>query len=162
MTLKDVDTLLREDREAWAEICAVLDAHPDVNLHDANSKPWNSRDAYAHLARWMEYSAEALKALIAGDKAPSLEDVSEELNVKWQAEDISLSLKESRKRAMHAFEERKRVIEAIPSAMWGGDIEKYARFDGAHHFRDHISYITLADARPYPSTAAGPETGEEA
>jgi len=153
MTLKDIDTLLQEDGEAWAELCAVLDAHPEVNLHNANSKPWNSRDAYAHLARWMEYSAKALKALVSGEKAPpsNLEDISEELNIKWQAEDISLSLKEARQRAAHAFKERKDAIEAIPTAMWGGEIEKYARFDGAHHFRDHLSYITLEDARPYPS-----------
>ena len=151
MIMEAVGTMLREDGEAWAALCAVLDAHPEVNLHDTNSRPWNSRDAYAHLARWMEYSAKALKALLAGETVPNLEDVSEELNVQWQEEDITMSLEDARQRAMHAYEERRDAIESIPLAMWGGVIEKYARFDGAHHFRDHLSYITLVDARPYPS-----------
>jgi hypothetical protein len=159
VTLDVIQAMLAEDERVWAELCAVLDAHPDVNLHSRDSKPWNSRDAYAHLARWMEYSTKALKALVAGEKPfpPILEDVSEELNVKWQAEDTSLNLKEARKRAMYAFQERQYAIQAIPSAMWGGEIEKFARFDGAHHFRDHLSYITLTDARPYLSTTTGPE-----
>ena len=151
MIIEAVDTMLREDGEAWAALCAVLDAHPEVNLHNASSKPWNSRDAYAHLARWMEYSAGVLKALLAGEAAPTLGDVSEELNVLWQAEDTALSLEDARQRAMHAFKERKIAIESIPLEMWGGEMEKYARFDGAHHFRDHLSYITLVDARSYPS-----------
>ena len=164
MTLKAIKTMLREDEEVWTELCAVLDAKPDVNLHDATSKPWNSRDSYAHLARWMEYSAKALKALVAGEKAPHpiQEDLSEELNIKWQAEDLSLSLKQARKQAMHAFQERKSAIQSIPSEMWGGEIEKYARFDGAHHFRDHISYITLTDTRPYPSDTIAPNPDKEA
>ena len=158
MTVDVIQAMLAEDERVWAELTAVLDTHPEVNLHNANSKPWNSRDAYAHLARWMEYSAKALKALVAGEKAPppTLEDITEELNVLWQAEDIALSLKEARQRAMHAFKERKDAIEALPSAMWGGEIEKFARFDGAHHFRDHLSYITLEDTRPYPSATEHP------
>ena len=159
MSWETIDAMLREDGEAWTELCAVLDAHPDVNLHSRGSSPWNSRDAYAHLARWMEYSTKVLKALVAGEKPPppTPEDISEELNVKWQAEDTLLNLKEARKLALHAFQERQYAIQAIPLAMWGGEIEKFARFDGAHHFRDHLSYITLTDVRPYPSTAAGPE-----
>ena len=160
MTVDIIQTMLAEDERVWAELCAVLDAHPDVNLHSSGSKPWNSRDAYAHLARWMAYSTEALKALVAGEKPPppNMEDISEELNVKWQAEDISLSLAQARERAINAFRERKLAVRAIPSAMWGGEIEQFARFDGAHHFRDHLSYITLTDAWPYPSTAAEPDS----
>ena len=159
MTLELIQAMLAEDERVWAELIAVLDAHPDVNLHSRGSKPWNSRDAYAHLARWMEYSANALKALIAGGEPPppNMEDISEGLNIKWQAEDISLSLEEARKRAVQAFRKRKDAVQTITSDMWGGEIEKFARFDGAHHFRDHLSYITLTDARPYPSAAAGPE-----
>ena len=157
MTREIIATMLKEDADTWAELVAILDAHPEVNLHAPGSKPWNSRDAYAHLARWMEYSAAKLKSLVTGEQPPKLEDNAEELNVRWEAEDTALSLDEARQWAMISCETRKRAIEAIPTVIWGGEIEQYARIDGAQHFRDHLSYITLTDKSPYPSAAAEPE-----
>lgn len=49
--------MLEEDRAEWEALAAVLDAHPDVPLHDPESRSWTSRDIYAHLARWTERSA---------------------------------------------------------------------------------------------------------
>jgi len=156
MTHEAMDRMLTEDDEAWADLTAVLDAHPDVNLHAPGSKPWNSRDTYAHLARWLEYSTGALKAALGGHPAPELDGTPDEMNDRWYAEDAGLSLEEARQWANHAYEERKRAVRNIPPSKWGGEVEKYARFDGAQHIGHHLAYIDLAHATPYPAPAAGP------
>ena len=151
MIIEAVDTMLREDGEAWAALCAVLDANPEVNLHDTNSRPWNSRDAYAHLARWLEYNAAKIKAEVEAKPLPVAGESVEEVNARWEAKDTLLSLEEARQWAKNAYKMRKRTLEAVPISRWGAEIEKIARIEGASHFRDHLSYITLVDARPYPS-----------
>jgi hypothetical protein len=152
MTLKDVETLLQEDGKVWAELYAVLDAHPEVNLHDAGSKPFNSRDTYAHVARWMEYYAAKINALVEGKPIPVAGKSTEEVNARWQAEDASLSLEAARRWAENAYEIHERTLRAVPISMWGDELEKAASIGAANHFREHLSYITLEDARPYPSS----------
>ena len=146
MTLEAVETILREDEEAWRELCVVLDAHPEVNLHDASSKPWNSRDAYAHLARWLEYNATKISAMTKGNPIPVTGESVEAVNKIWEAEDASLSLKEARRRAVNAYELRKRILKSVPLSGWNSEIEKFARLEGASHFREHLSYMVLTDA----------------
>jgi 6-pyruvoyltetrahydropterin/6-carboxytetrahydropterin synthase len=163
MTNEAIERMLTEDDGAWAELTGVLDAHPDVNLHAPGSRPWNSRDAYAHLARWMEYSTAALKAVVAGHPAPALDGTPDEMNERWQREDTALSLPEARQWAVHAREERKRAIRGLPTSKWGGEVEKYARFDGAQHLAHHLAYLDLSDPAPYPAgnaeTAPRPAAG---
>ena len=156
MTLKEVDTLLRKDREAWAELCAVLNDHPEVNLHDADSKPWNSRDTYAHVARWLEYDAAKINAFIKGEPIPVAGKSVEEVNARWQAEDAFLSLEAARQWAENAYEIHERTLKAVPVSRWDDELKKIASIEAASHFREHLSYITLTDPRPYPSTAAEP------
>ncbi|MCJ7604947.1 MAG: 6-carboxytetrahydropterin synthase QueD, partial [Dehalococcoidales bacterium] len=157
MTREIIAAMLKEDADTWAELVAILDAHPEVNLHAPGSKPWNSRDAYAHLARWMEYNAAKINAAVAGKPIPVVGESVEEVNARWEAEDASLSLDEARQWAVISCETRKRVVESIPVSRWDSEIEQLARIEGASHFREHLSYITLADNRPYPSSAAEPE-----
>ncbi len=157
MTLKAVETMLREGREAWAELCAVLDAHPEVNLHDAGSKPFNSRDTYAHVARWLEYYAAKINAFVEGKPIPVAGKSTEEVNTHWQAEDASLSLEAARRWAENAYEIHERTLRDVPVSMWNNELKKVASIEAASHFREHLSYITLTDPRSYLSTAEGPE-----
>ncbi len=152
MNREIIDDMMRRDREAWEELTAILDANPDRSLHEAGSPLWTSRDAYAHLARWMEYGTQAIKTLLAGGTVPERTETDDEINERWRREDSDMSLDETRQWAGCALMERERMLESVPESRWGGDIEKYARWNGETHFRDHISYITLTDDRPVPST----------
>lgn len=156
MTTDSIRALLAEDDHTWAELTAVLDAHPDVNLHAAGSKPWNSRDAYAHLARWLEYDTAKINAVVAGKPLPVAGKSVEEVNARWEAEDSSLSLEEARQRAFMSYRKRQHTIESVPVSEWDVTIKEVTRTGGASHFKEHLSYITLTDARPYPSTATEP------
>lgn len=153
MNASDIEARLAEDDRAWAELVAKLDAHPDVNLHAPGSVPWNSRDVYAHLARWLEFNTANLQALLAGHHPADPGKDYDGLNARWQAEDASLSLEEARQWAMMAYEVRKRTIAAIPPSLWSGDIREQIGLEGAVHFRDHLSWITLTDAHPYPGAS---------
>ena len=62
MDSEAVAAMLREDRDEWEALVAVLEAHPEESLHDAGSPSWSSRDVYAHLARWIERSTAQLEA----------------------------------------------------------------------------------------------------
>jgi hypothetical protein len=137
--------MLRDDRAAWSELVAVLEAHPGEVLHDpASPWAWTSRDVYAHLARWLTRSMDELEALLAGRPAlPPLEGSEDEINRRWQQEDSGLSLEEARAKAQAAFDRRLRLIESVPEGRWDADLERTARYDGAEHYRAHRGYIVV-------------------
>jgi len=138
----DVSSMLRDDRAAWDELVAVLEAHPRVVLHDpASPWRWTSRDVYAHLARWLTRSMDELEAALAGARLPALEGTEDEINTRWQREDSSLSLEEARARAQEAFDRRVRLVESVPDDRWDAALERIARYDGAEHYRAHRGYI---------------------
>ena len=153
MTTPEIEALLAADDRAWAELTAVLEANPDVNLHAPGSKPWNSRDVYAHLARWLEFNAAKVNALVAGRDVPVPGKSVEDVNAKWEAEDASLNLEEARQWAAMAYEVRKRAVKAIPASRWNREMEDAVRLEGASHFREHLFWVTLTDPHPYPGTA---------
>ncbi len=160
MNREIIDEMMRRDRAAWEELTAILDANPDRSLHEPGTPLWTSRDAYAHLARWMEYGTQAIKVLLSGGAVPERTESDDEINGRWQREDSDMSLDETRQWAACALMERERMLQSVPESRWGGDIEKYARWNGETHFRDHISYITLTDDRPVPSTSPAAVTAQ--
>ncbi len=143
MDAEAVAAMLRKDRAEWEALVAVLEAHPQKSLHDPSSPRWTSRDVYAHLARWIERSTDALEARLAGRALPSLEGTDDEINARWQREDSGLSLGQARERVQQAFERRLRAIEGVPTDRWDEMIEAIACADGAEHYAGHQSYISV-------------------
>ena len=138
-----VAAMLAEDRAAWEALVAVLEAHPERNLHEAGSPPWTSRDVYAHLARWIEHSSSHLEARLAGRTLPRIEGTDDEINARWQREDGSLSLGEAQERAQTAYGRRLRLIEAVPIDRWNDELEAIARADGAEHYGSHRRSVVV-------------------
>ena len=138
-----VAAMLREDRAEWEVLVALLEAHPNESLHDPSEPTWNSRDIFAHFARWIERSTQQLEARLAGSKRPSLEGTDDEINARWQQEDSRLTLDEAREWAQRAFAQRIKAIEAVPQDRWDETLERIARADGADHFRGHRGYIVV-------------------
>jgi hypothetical protein len=142
----DVTNMLRDDRAAWDELVAILEAHPREVLHDpASVWRWTSRDVYAHLARWLTRSMDELEvALAGGPPLPPLQGTEDEINMRWQREDSGLSLDEARERAQAAFGRRLRLVQSVPGEAWNAALERIARYDGAEHYRAHRGYIVVA------------------
>ena len=144
MDAEGVRKMIEEDRQEWAKLTAMLDAHPEGALHDPESLEWTARDVYNHLARWIDHSADALQAWLAGRTIAPLEGADDdETNAHIQREYSHLSLDEAREWAQRAFERRIQAIEAVAADRWDAELEFYARDDGADHYRDHRSYITV-------------------
>ena len=139
-----VQQLLREDREEWQALCAVLDAHPEGPLHDPESPEWTARDVYAHLARWMGRSTDGLEAWLASRTIlPPQEGTDDEINARWQAEDGRLRPDEAREWAQRAFDRLHQAIEAVPLERWDGVVDAIAHADGAEHYANHRKYIIV-------------------
>lgn len=138
-----IQQMLREDRDEWAALCALLDAHPDGPLHDPESPEWTARDVYAHLARWINHSTDAFDSWLANRTIPkTLEGSDDEINARWQREDSGLSLDEARSLAQQAFDRRIGAIEAVPADRWDDPVlDAIAHADDAHHYRKHRSWI---------------------
>ena len=139
-----ITKMLQDDRREWELLTSLLDAHPDEVLHESGFPPWVSRDVYAHLARWINYSNREMVAYCAGNKPSPPANNVEEMNLRWQREDSWMSLGEARKCAQEAFSERIRLIRSIPLDRWDKELEKTSLFDGAKHFILHRKYIRLA------------------
>ena len=145
MDAEGVAAMLGEDRAEWDALVAVLEAHPEGPLHDPNSPEFTSRDVYAHLAQMMEGSTRQMEAKLAGGTIPNpwpKELTEDEVNARIQQQHSHMSLEEARAWAQRAFDGLLRAIESVPFDRWDGELEFYARADGADHYRGHRSYIT--------------------
>jgi hypothetical protein len=136
-----ITEIIINDRKEWQLLTSSLDAHPGKTLHATPADPWNNRDVYAHLARWMEYSTREIKAYLAGHNLSEPVSNPEEINAYWQTLDSQLSLAEARQKAHDAFEERIATIRSIPLERWDFKLEKMVEYDGSEHYKMHRNYI---------------------
>ncbi len=143
MNAEQLKAYLTIDLTMWNELACLLEKHPDVNLH-AKGIPWNSRDIYAHLARWLNRSNAHIEAYCRGEKLPDLPASPEEMNDIWQKEDRALTLDEARRKAGVALASRLAAIEAVPLGKWDAELRRIAGMDGAMHFARHINYIVVS------------------
>ncbi|MDZ4277955.1 MAG: maleylpyruvate isomerase N-terminal domain-containing protein [Dehalococcoidia bacterium] len=143
MTPEDVQAMLREDRDEWEALKAVLDARPEGPLHDPESPEWTSRDVYTHLATMMEGSTKQLEAKLAGRPVPQPPSglSEDEVNARIQQAHSDMSLAEARAWGQRAFDAMLRAIESVPLERWHGELEFYARADGSAHYRGHRRYV---------------------
>jgi hypothetical protein len=82
--------------------------------------------------------------LDTGSITPPLNaETIEELNIRWQKEDSSMTLQDARKKAYDMFEERLVILRSIPVDQWNSELDEIARQDGYLHFAIHRSYIRL-------------------
>jgi hypothetical protein len=135
--------VLSEDRGEWDLLVAILDSHPDDILHSPESPPWVSRDVYAHLARWLDYSNSDMEAYCTGRLVSAPIDDIEGLNSKWHEADNRLSLAEARLKAQRAFAKRLTIVASVPLERWDDELDKIARYDGSAHLSMHRGYIQL-------------------
>ena len=141
--------MLRRDREDWEALVAALEARPSGVLHDPESPVWEAKDVYAHLARWMNNSTDALEAWLDGRRLiPPPKGTDDEINARWQAEDAAFTLAEARDRAERAFARRLAAIEAVPPERWDLVLEKMAHADGHEHYAGHRRYIETGSRHP--------------
>ncbi|MEE8550303.1 MAG: hypothetical protein V3T08_03510, partial [Gemmatimonadota bacterium] len=90
---EDVEAMLQRDQDQWHALVTLLDAAGHAAVHQPPAPPWNARDVYAHLARWIAHSTDAFEAHRAGrGPPPDQPGTDDEINARWQAEDASLSL----------------------------------------------------------------------
>jgi hypothetical protein len=143
MNAEQIKALLSIDLIVWDELAWLLEKHPEENLHAAGSTPWNSRDVYAHLARWLNRSSAHIEAYCNGKKLPEFPASPEEMNDIWQREDSSLTLAEARTKAGVALANRLAAVEAIPTDKWDTEMHRIVSFDGATHYAMHINYIVV-------------------
>ncbi|MEE8419727.1 MAG: DinB family protein [Dehalococcoidales bacterium] len=137
----EVDVLIREEIAEWEALKKVLEAHPEESLHDPTSPEWTSRDVYAHIIRWWQYSIDSIEILLKGEQLSSLEGTEEEINSRWQQEDRGMGLVEARTLAQSTFERWLRTIRSISTDQWDEQLEEMVQMDGAEHYREHRSYI---------------------
>lgn len=134
-----------DDRNEWARLQAVLDAHPDGPLHDPEAPDGTSRDVYTHLAHMMQWTAGEIERVAAGEprRTPDASVSEDEWNARLRERYRKLSLEEARRWANEAFERRERAIESVPLERWDEVLVEVASHDGADHFRGHLSYLVV-------------------
>jgi hypothetical protein len=138
--------MLRSDKEEWSKLVALLDSRPAGALHDQDSPLWEGKDVYAHLARWIHNSTDALEAWLDGRRLiPPPEGDDDQINARWQAEDNALSFADARERAHEAFARRMAAIRAVPLECWDPIVVKMAEADGYQHYSNHRTYIEAGD-----------------
>lgn len=142
---EEIDAMLQRDEAEWGALVSILDAAGDAVVHEPPAPPWNARDVYAHLARWINHSTDAFEAhRDGGDPPPSPPGSDDEVNAPWQAEDASLSFAEARERAHAAYERRLSAVRSATDIVWDDVLRATAHADGYQHYESHRRYIESA------------------
>ena len=143
--LEDIESMQQRDQDQWRALVEILDAAGDAVIHEPPEPPWNSRDVYAHLARWITHSTNAFEAYRDGrDPPPDLTGTDDEINARWQEDDASLSLAQARERAHAAYERRLSAIRSVADDAWDNTLRATAQADGYRHYESHRRYIESA------------------
>ncbi len=145
MNADAVQAMIAEDREEWQKLVAVLDSRPEGPLHDPESPEWTARDVYTHIARLMEGSVRQMRGMRAGHRVTDMYAGADEdeVNARVQQKYSNMTFDEARAWAHKGFDGLIAAIEAVPLDEWDGELESYARADGADHYRGHRSYIKV-------------------
>ena len=147
---EDIEAMLQRDESEWRTLISILDAAGDTVVHEPAVPPWNARDVYAHLARWIAHSTDAFEAHREGrDPPPDPPGTDDEVNARWQEDDVSLSFAQARERAHAAYERRLSMITSTADDTWTNVLRATAHADGYRHYESHRRYIESAgrDAR---------------
>ena len=141
----DTEAMLQRDESEWRALARILDAAGDAVVHEPPAPPWNARDVYAHLARWITHSTDAFEAHREGrDPPPDPPGADDEINARWQQEDTSLSLSDARDRAHAAYQRRLSAIRSAAADAWDNTLRATAHADGYQHYQSHRRYIESA------------------
>ena len=137
--------MLQRDESEWRTLISILDAAGDTVVHEPAVPPWNARDVYAHLARWIAHSTDAFEASRDGhDPPPDPPGTDDEINARWQAEDASLSFAQAHDRAHAAYQRRLSAIRSAAADAWDNALRATAQADGYRHYESHRRYIESA------------------
>lgn len=143
MKENEIIAILQEDQKEWGALTVILDARPEGVVHGAGPTAWNSRDVYAHLARWLNHSNSYIANALTGKPQMDIdESQADKINQRWQQEDSTLTLTDARHRAYEEFQRRAKLIQSIPLEKWNEEMIRVVYLDGASHYRDHRRYIT--------------------
>jgi hypothetical protein len=142
---EDIESMLRRDDREWRALVAILDGAGDAVVHEPPAPPWNARDVYAHLARWITHSTIAFEThRDRRDPPPDPSGTDDEINARWREEDGSLSFAQARDRAHAAYERRLSMITSTADDAWTNLLRATAHADGYQHYESHRRYIESA------------------
>jgi hypothetical protein len=143
MKKEDVEILQRIDSIVWNELVSVLTTHPEESLHATTSPEWTSKDVFAHMARWLNYSNNLIENYCVTGELPDSGDLVDELNTRWQREDKGMELEDAKGKAFAEFSRRQRIIASIPLDKWNDKVRRAISYDGATHYAAHLNYIVI-------------------
>lgn len=139
-----LDLILDEIEALLAELATVLDANPEMALHDPEGPRWLPRDVYNHLARWTaEYGLPRLSAAVARDPLPDIEGIDDEINARFQAEDAHRSHADARERCFAAYRAFADAARAVPEER--RDAVFFEHADRRPHLREHLEAVRPFD-----------------
>lgn len=135
--------MLAEGDALWARLDALLlERASRPRLHTEGETDWNSRDVYAHFARWIGLTIEQVQRKSAGlDWLPALPGTDDEINERWAAEDRALSQDEARAWCLEATATLRRLIGELSADQWTRFGHRCMSDIGGEHYRGHIDYI---------------------
>ncbi len=138
-----IEDMLAGDLREWETLCSILDSHPDGVVHGDAKDSWDSRDIYAHLARWLRYSNDNLEKIRAGQPVRLVDgNRVDEINRQWRQEDRNLTLTEAREAAQRELNRRILLVGSMPGDFLQAGNRKTFSIEGAVHFEVHRRYIT--------------------
>jgi DinB superfamily len=128
--------LFREEDEAWAELCGLLEKVPPADMERPGlNGEWSAKDLLGHLASWWAEAASQLERMRFGTFRLERRDIDEvnrrfyEANHDLDLHTVRAELAASRNRAFDALS---RLPELNPQA------EEWFRESGALHYGEHM------------------------
>ncbi len=136
-----VQGMMADEERWWTAIEAALDAHPGGRFH-LEGDPWDARDVWAHLARWLHRAVDVCEARLRGETPERIADFDAQ-NAAWQREDSALSLADAKERAMEARRRLLEFVDATPTERWDAPMSGSIASNSAYHYLEHLRFAGL-------------------
>lgn len=137
------ERLLAGGAVSWARLDTLLrENDARSSLHAQGATDWNSRDVYAHLARWMGFTIEQVRRKSAGiDWLPSIPGSDDEINERWAVADRTLSTDQARNWCIESAGTLRRLVGDLSLDQWTRFGKKCMDDISGEHYAAHIAFI---------------------
>jgi hypothetical protein len=136
------ETIAKADA-AWKDWHAFLVEEANAGrVGQVGTDGWTLAEAVAHVARWQDWAAGQIRAILAGERVERVE--VEAKNAEWAAADREIDFATALIRMDEAWTGLRAAAESVPDDKWRRMVAAIFVANTWEHYEEHLAWRTAA------------------